>query len=324
MPGVSVPGPTGPQGPRGYQGDTGLTGPMGPQGEPGVSQLSLYYGTFDDFDQLVSVNPTAEVGAFAFTADNGTLYIWNNDDAFWGQTASLMGPAGPAGADGNPLDFLAVPSNIVPDTSDAYSLGTPEKKWSSIHVGPDSLFIEDSTTGDNVEITVDDGVFFMDGIVQAQLPDISVTNLTFNDNTVQTTAYVAPTEVSYVVGGGTIGGTQPTFTGDPLFDGSYVKVGPLVHFRVNVEMTNITNFGTGQYYITLPFNSKYDVDLTGGHIEDDSKTNRWTLSGHVEAGSNQLHLTYTAGGQQQIFDHNSPIALTTSDFFSMASSYIAE
>jgi hypothetical protein len=99
------------------------------------------------------------------------------------------GATGATGADGNPLDFLAVPSNIVPDTDDAYSLGTPEKKWTSIHVGPDSLFIEDSTTGDDVEITVDDGVFFIDGIAQAQLPNIAVTNLTFADDTVQTTAY---------------------------------------------------------------------------------------------------------------------------------------
>jgi hypothetical protein len=52
-------------------------------------------------------------------------------------------------------------------------------------------------------------------------------------------------EQTYVVGGGT-SGTQPTFTGSPLFYGSYASQGDLVHFRVNVDFDNITRFGTGQ------------------------------------------------------------------------------
>jgi hypothetical protein len=41
-------------------------------------------------------------------------------------------------------------------------------------------------------------------------------------------------ETSFVVGGGT-DGTQPTFTGDPLFTGSYIRtIGNLVHFQIQV------------------------------------------------------------------------------------------
>jgi hypothetical protein len=65
-------------------------------------------------------------------------------------------------------------------------------------------------------------------------------------------------EVSCTVGGGT-DGTQPTFNGAPLFSGSYTKTGNLVHFRVNVGMTNITNFGSGQYYVTIPFTDRKSV-----------------------------------------------------------------
>jgi len=61
----------------------------------------------------------------------------------------------------------------------------------------------------------------------------------------------------FVVQGGTTG-TQPTFSGNPLFSGSYVKTGPMVHFRIDVDFDNITSFGTGQYYLDLPCPAIHD------------------------------------------------------------------
>ena len=72
----------------------------------------------------------------------------------------------------------------------------------------------------------------------------------------------------YTVQGGTTNGTQPTFNGAPLFTASYVTSGDLVHFRINVDFDNITSFGTGQYYMTLPFNSKYSYYFREGHLFD--------------------------------------------------------
>jgi hypothetical protein len=87
---------------------------------------------------------------------------------------------------------------------------------------------------------------------------VNVVGATFA--TVSVEQVVAP-EVPFTVGGGT-SGNQPTFSGSPLFSGSYILLDRLVHFRINVEMTNITNFGTGQYYVTLPFNSAHTYRLT--------------------------------------------------------------
>lgn len=72
-----------------------------------------------------------------------------------------------------------------------------------------------------------------------------------------------PTEVVYSVDGGTTG-TQPTFTGEPDFTGTYVRTGDLVHFRIDVDFDNITSFGTGQYYLTLPFQAKHNYQLSDG------------------------------------------------------------
>jgi hypothetical protein len=135
---------------------------------------------------------------------------------------------------------------------------------------------------------------------------------------------VIPIEVIYTVDGGT-SGTQPTFNGTPLFEGSYVLTGPLVFFRVNVDMTNILTFGTGQYYLTVPFTSKYDTIITAGHLHDNSTGNEYILSGELEAGSNILKLYYAAGNSQlEIFDFNSPKPLEPVDFFHISGNYIKE
>ena len=133
----------------------------------------------------------------------------------------------------------------------------------------------------------------------------------------------APTDTAFTVAGGALE-TSPTFSSDPLFTGSYVKHGDSVLFRINVEMTNITNFGTGQYYVDLPFPSKYGILMRDGCLHDESTGNQWAISGHVAAGQSRLTLWYTNGtGQDEIFDHNSPVTLNVLDTFHVSGSYIA-
>lgn len=131
-------------------------------------------------------------------------------------------------------------------------------------------------------------------------------------------------EISFTVNGGTTG-NQPTFDGTPLFSGSYVKTGPLVFFQIQVDMDNITDFGSGQYYVDLPFDAKYPILLRDGCLHDESTGNEWSISGHVAAGTNRLFLFYTAGtGQDEFFDYNSPITLNALDNFHVSGTYIAE
>lgn len=135
-------------------------------------------------------------------------------------------------------------------------------------------------------------------------------------------------ETDYVVLGGTEAPTedQPTFTGDPLFTGSYIKMSSnLVHFQVQVDFDNITSFGTGQYFVTLPFPAKNAMMLRNGCLHRASNGNQYSINGHVAAGTTDLLLWYTAGtGQDQEFTHNNPYTLTTNDNFHIAGTYIAE
>jgi hypothetical protein len=294
-----------------------------------------------------------------------------------------QGPQGPAGAD---ADLLNVDSNIVPDTDNAYTLGTAEKRWAGIHVGPGTIYITDTVTNEDTELTVTDGVLQIDGANQLQVGQLKFVDntiestsgdieiqigltestadlkinrntvfaegksLTFPDDSVQTTAAVnadwdataglaeilnkpdiaaeaAPVETSFTVNGGTLG-TQPTFTGSPLFSGSYVKTGPMVHFQIQVDMDNITNFGTGQYYVDLPFPAKYGYKFREGCLHDVSANKDYAIGGHVYAGESRLTLGSTDTQSGTVFDiefdYNSPVTLSTADNFHISGTYISE
>ena len=130
-------------------------------------------------------------------------------------------------------------------------------------------------------------------------------------------------EIAFVVNGGTLG-TQPTFSGPPLFSGSYIRVGDLVHFQIQVDFDNITNFGTGQYYVVLPFNAKYAYQIREGCIHDISTSRQYSVGGHVFANSNQLLLNFIdTNGRDTAFTHNTPFVLNAEDNFHIAGTYIA-
>ena len=133
-------------------------------------------------------------------------------------------------------------------------------------------------------------------------------------------------DTEFIVAGGTTG-DQPEFDGAPLFTGSYIRnAGGLVHFRIDVNMDNITDFGTGQYYVDLPFPAKYNYHFRDACLHDNSGTVRqYALSGHVYATQSRVTLWFTAtSGQDEAFDHNSPALLTVADNFHIAGTYIMQ
>jgi hypothetical protein len=99
----------------------------------------------------------------------------------------------------------------------------------------------------------------------------------------------------------------------------------MVHFRIDVDMDNITDFGTGQYYVDLPFPAKYNYLFRNACLHDVSMPRQYGLSGHVEAGESRMLLFYTdTSGQDYAFDYNSPALLTVNDNFHVSGDYIWE
>ena len=83
---------------------------------------------------------------------------------------------------GDTLDLLKVRSDILPDTDNRYTLGSFDKRWAGIHVGPGTLYITDITLGTDAELTVNNGVLKINGANQLQ-----VGQLKFVDNTIEST-----------------------------------------------------------------------------------------------------------------------------------------
>lgn len=128
-----------------------------------------------------------------------------------------------------------------------------------------------------------------------------------------------------VVGGSS--GTQPTFSSDPMFSGSYTRIGDKVHFQIQVDMDNITSFGTGQYYMDLPFPSKYSYQFSSGCLHDISTGVEYPVFAHVTAGQSRMYLqSIDSQGNtayQVDFTYNHPVTLTTADNFHVSGDYIA-
>ncbi len=134
-------------------------------------------------------------------------------------------------------------------------------------------------------------------------------------------AYGSSESGTWTVEGGT-DGTQPTFSSDPLFTGSWTLINGLCHFQIQVDMDNITNFGSGQYYVKLPFASKNNYLLSDGCVHDISTGNEYAVLGHVVAGSDILTLLSTASNGRQVdFTATVPFNLDPADNFHIAGFY---
>lgn len=121
-------------------------------------------------------------------------------------------------------------------------------------------------------------------------------------------------------------GTDLTFTGTPA-TGSYVKLGNLVMIQVTVDFDNVTNFGTGQYSLTLPFPSKYHTDVYGGSVHDvtNQGVDHYSIKAHLSVGSSTFTIwNIKSSAADEPFDHNSPFNLSVADLFHMSFSYICE
>lgn len=143
-------------------------------------------------------------------------------------------------------------------------------------------------------------------------------------NLEKTTGYGVNT--TYEAEGGT-DGTQPTFSG-PAITSSFNRFGNMVHFSILVDFDNITSFGTGQYYVTLPYPARVAYKFRDGCLHDADTGRTYHISGHVNAGEDTIWLFSTDSAGNRIFDfefeQGEPITLTTADNFHIAGLYEIE
>ena len=126
--------------------------------------------------------------------------------------------------------------------------------------------------------------------------------------------------VPFVTWTSTWGGTGLTYTGTPAV-GRYQRIGKAITYTIQVNCTTVTNFGTGQYTLTLPAGlpSGYSFQHLGGLHKN---TSHYTLLADLQAGSTTIEMHHpAANGSQDIFSYNKPTVLTTGSTWYVSGTY---
>ena len=95
--------------------------------------------------------------------------------------------------------------------------------------------------------------------------------------------------------------------------GYYILVGGLCYFRVYVNFATCTNFGTGQYQITLPFPSIQTMRQAGGTLHAVTANALYHIAGITDTDvSTTVHKLYYSGSTTDLaWKYNTPVAATT-------------
>jgi len=122
--------------------------------------------------------------------------------------------------------------------------------------------------------------------------------------------------------------TGMTFTGSgvtyPTYNSYYVKAGLLVSFVIEIDFTTVTNFGTGQYKVALPFAPAFGYNHFSGWIWADPNVDPDTGTGHTILNADtagittvlDLHYLKQSGGanspiREGLWLQDLPVTLTT-------------
>jgi signal peptidase I len=83
---------------------------------------------------------------------------------------------------GDSVDLQSVAENILPSVNNTFYLGSSTYRWAGIYVGPGTIHITDTVTGQDATLNVSSGVLTINGANQLQ-----VGQLKFVDNKIQST-----------------------------------------------------------------------------------------------------------------------------------------
>ena len=74
-----------------------------------------------------------------------------------------------------PINLYSLPGDLIPAKDDLFTLGSAERRWKSLQLGPGTLYIEDITTGLQAGISVDGGALLVDGADSLRIGNLRLT-----------------------------------------------------------------------------------------------------------------------------------------------------
>jgi hypothetical protein len=122
------------------------------------------------------------------------------------------------------------------------------------------------------------------------------------DNNLSTTISVLPTTMQSV-------NNNMVYTGNPVTI-EVQRVGKMITANAIIDFTNVTNFGTGQIYITIPAGiptRAHDL-AASGYLVDGGTT--YSIFATLGASASQMYLWHpTSNGGSDTVTHNKPATL---------------
>ena len=124
------------------------------------------------------------------------------------------------------------------------------------------------------------------------------------DGNLGTTVYSFPTTIQSV-------NNNMVYTGNPCTI-EVQRIGKMITANAIINFTNVTNFGTGQYYFDMPVgipNRAHDL-AAGGYLVDGGST--YSIFATLGATANKMYLWHpTSNGGSDTMTYNKPAILDT-------------
>lgn len=107
------------------------------------------------------------------------------------------------------------------------------------------------------------------------------------------------------------------YTGNPV-EIHIQRIGKMITANAFISFTNVTNFGTGQYYINMPGSipaREHDL-VASGYVQDGGVI--YTCFGSLAATDNKMYLWVpTSNGGSDALDYNTPAVLDTASLINI-------
>jgi hypothetical protein len=311
-------GPTGPSGPTGADstvaGPTGASGPTGPTGPVGAA--STIPGPTG------STGPTGPRGGVVYklssTGEGGSFFV--------------------EGVIGNNPTLVAVRGEQVYfDASDVQLTNSVALRLSSGSTSTVPGTTNNSTTQGKNETSPDPIIVYdvpLNAPSQIIYQDVTDLGIGGVIDIIDKQGPTGPSGPTGPAGSPTTTIYNPSFIGDGLSfigtpaNGAYVRLGDMVVFDLRVSLTNVSNFGTGQYSVTLPvlptdlasLSFSGTIDVAGNF-----SGNTYKIVGSTTTGSAVIDLWYLgANGLRTALTGTAPVTLTTSSRIYLNGSFVAQ
>ncbi len=281
------------------------------------------YGTASWADTASFVTASNIWGPFGDSSIESASYASSSTSASYASFSTLASTASYV----NTLNQnLIISGNIIPagpytDNTSSYDLGSATAAWRDIYVSNGSIKIISGSSSASIQLS--NGAITFTGASGSLTGSLFGTSSWATNAT--TASYVTPYEGAWIsyTPSWTAASVNPSI-GDGTLEGWYKVVGKTCFVRGNIVIGSTTTFGSGEWYISMPFTASHAdaILMTANLLDNGSAWYNATVNG-ARAGFNYKAPIQYQGGAGTALDVNAtqPFTWTNSDRFLWNGSY---